>query len=122
MAKYLPDMRIGDDYNVKLVVDVSGVPVDITGYKFTLTLKKSYSDLDNQAVLKVSTISGSNPNDDAVNGICFLSVDNLTTANIETGSYFYDLQEEVGSSKVTVYPPIEDYDDRLKVYPQINRG
>ena len=53
MSDYLPDLRQGDEYT--LCIDMSGwdaekkiqvsEPVDLTGYKAWLTLKKDFAEL-----------------------------------------------------------------------------
>ena len=123
MAKYLPDMRAGDDYNVKLVIkDVAGVAKDITGYKFWLTLKASISDADAAAALQFSTTAGDNVNDDIANGICYMAVPAIMTKGIIPGEYRYDIQQRVGTALSTVLPPIADYKDKLIVIPEITRA
>jgi hypothetical protein len=120
MAKYIPDLRAGDDYNIKLVVnDIAGLPVDITGYKFWLTLKASYEDLDIAAVLQFSTTVGDNVNDIALSGICYITVPASVTKTIPAGKYFYDIQQKVGTSLTTVLPPIADYKDKVVVIPEL---
>lgn len=123
MAKYLPDMRQGDDYNVKLVIkDVAGVAKDITGYKFWLTLKASISDADAAAALQFSTTAGDNVNDDLLNGICYMAVPAVMTKIVLPGEYRYDIQQRVGNSLTTVLPPIADYRDKLTVVPEITKS
>ena len=123
MAKYLPDMRAGDDYNVKLVInDSTGAPKDITGYKFWLTLKASISDADTAAALQFSTTAGDNVNDDIVHGICYMAVPASMTKSIIPGEYRYDIQQRVGNALTTVLPPIADYKDKLIVIPEITRA
>jgi len=120
MAKYIPDLRAGDDYNLKLTVnDIAGLPVDITGYKFWLTLKSSYEDLDSAAVLQFSTTVGDNADDVALSGICHITVPASLTKPIPAGKYFYDIQQKVGTNLTTVLPPIADYKDKVIVIPEL---
>lgn len=123
MAKYLPDMRQGDDYNIKLVIkDSTGAVKDITGYKFWLTLKASLSDADSAAALQFSTIAGDNVNDDLPNGICYMAVPASMTKEVVPGEYRYDIQQRVGNAITTVLPPIADYKDKLIVVPEITKA
>ena len=123
MAKYLPDMRAGDDYNIKLVInDSTGTAKNITGYKFWLTLKAAISDADTAAALQFSTTAGDNVNDDLPNGICYMAVPAAMTKLIVSGEYRYDIQQRVGNSLTTVLPPIADYKDKLTVIPEITRA
>lgn len=123
MAKYLPDMRQGDDYNVKLVInDTTGAAKNITGYKFWLTLKASISDADAAAALQFSTTAGDNVNDNLLNGICYLAVPAAMTKLVPPGDYRYDIQQRVGNALTTVLPPIADYKDKLTVVPEITKS
>lgn len=123
MAKYLPDMRAGDDYNIKLrILDNNSNVVDITGYKFWLTLKSSFEETDNLAVLQFNTIAGYNNNDDPTQGICYLAVPAALTKPIAAGSYYYDIQQEVGTNVTTVLPPVADYKDKIIVVPEVTRA
>lgn len=123
MAKYLPDMRVGDEYNITLTVnDTNNVAVDITGYEFWFTMKTAFEDLDNAAVLQFKTTAGDNVNDDVVNGICYLTVPASMTKVVPVGKYFYDIQQKVGTSITTVLPPVEDYKDKISVVPEVTKA
>jgi hypothetical protein len=125
MAKYLPDLRVGDDYSIELTVkNLSGNAQNITGYKFWLTLKSSFDLSDANAELQFSSTAGDNPNDEPVNGICFLYVPASITKNIPAGSYYYDIQQKAGANGglSTVLPPVADYKDKIIVVPQITRA
>jgi hypothetical protein len=123
MAKWIPDFRVGDDYNIKLTVnDVAGIAVDITGYKFWLTLKASYDNSDAQAAMQFVTTVGDNVNDEALNGICYLTVPASVTKQVPVGRYYYDIQQKVGSSITTVLPPIADYKDKVVVVPEVTEA
>ena len=124
MSSYLPDMRVGDDYTIQLTVaDENQLAVNITGYKFWFTMKSAFTDLDAAAVLQFSTTVGDNANDDAVNGICFISVPASQTKTIPTGSYYYDIQQKTATGGLTtVLPPIAEYKDKITVIPEITKA
>jgi hypothetical protein len=116
MAKYLPDMRAGDDYSLKLVVTAAdGTPANIAGYVYTLKFKSSYDTTEN--ALLFTTTAGSNANDSIANGICYIAVPASVTAGVTQGSYFYEVAQRVGTALTTVLPPVADYKDRIKVVP-----
>ncbi len=122
MAKYLPDLRAGDDYPITLTVkDNAGAARDITGYKFWLTFKSSFDLSDADAELQFVTTAGDNVNDDLIGGICVLYVPAATTALIPVGSYYYDIQQKSGvaGGLSTVLPPVADYKDKILVVPQV---
>ncbi len=122
MSKYLPDLRAGDDYPITLTVkDSLGQPQDITGFKFWLTFKSSFSLLDADAELQFVTTAGDNVNDNLLGGICVLYVPAATTALIPVGSYYYDIQQQAGvaGGLSTVLPPVADYKDKILVVPQV---
>jgi len=123
MAKYLPDMRVGDDYSIQLTVNnTDTTPVDVTGYKFWLTLKADYTLDDTLAALQFSTTAGDNANDDLLNGKVFLYVPGSLTKTVLPGQYYYDIQQKSSTGGLsTVLPPIADYRDRLLVVPEVTQ-
>jgi hypothetical protein len=124
MAKYIHDFRVGDDYSLKLTCnDSTGTAIDITGYKFWLTLKTSFDDLDVDAVLQFMTTVGDNVDDDAENGIAHIYVPNVLTKDIPTGKYYYEIQQSTPSGTImTVIPPVVDYKDKVFVAPELTRA
>lgn len=121
MSSYLPDMRAGDNYKIKLTItDSLLIPIDITGYKFWLTLKSAFTDLDVASVLQFTTTVGSNVNDVALSGVCIIDVPAASTKSIAEGNYFYDIQQITPLGDITtVMPPVADYKDRIKVVPEV---
>jgi len=119
MAKYISDFRAGDTITLKIDF---GVGVDITNYKFWFTIRE---DLDGAIIAQTTTTAGSNINDDPVNGLCYITMPNIETKNIEQGSYYYDVQLaylDNGSTIVkTLLPPIKDWNDKVKVVPGITK-
>lgn len=118
--KHLPNLRQGDDY----VVEIAYNPViDITGFKFYLTLKSSFDIQDDAAELQYSTVAGNSLLDNPTAGICFLTVPASVMSNVKAGDYYYDLQAITSTGMIeTLLPPIEDYKFKLKVIPQVTRA
>lgn len=114
-SRHLPNMRIGDDYVLRLTYPFG---TDITGFKFYLTLKASFDDAD--AALQTSWVAGENTIDEPLIGICFLSVPAIITASIKRGSYFYDLQVITTSGAIeTIAPPMDDYKHKIIAVPSV---
>lgn len=123
MAKYLRDMRVGDEYIVQINY---GTGVDITGYKFWLTLKASPDLPDDQAALQYTTVAGDEVNDDVLNGLAHLVVPSNITKTVAAGEYYYDVQakrpDADGVGITTLVPPITDMEDLIAVYQEITRA
>ena len=119
MATYLQDIRQGDDYVLKFDF---GSACDITGYELTLTVKESFTDTDANAVLKYSSIAGSNSADAPLIGISYLMVPADITKLTEAGNYYYDVQVKTPQGNVaTLLPPIDDYKDKIVIAPEVTR-
>lgn len=133
MAKFIPDMRVGSEYTLKIVIKKEdGTPENITGYKFWLTLKAG-ADLataaalnDDAAGLQESTTVGANTADDAINGIAYLVISSEKMKTVPVGDYFYDVQaKKPGNSGLgitTLLPPITDVEDMVTVFPEITKA
>ena len=123
MAKDITDMRVGDEYTLKIDY---GVGVNITGYKFWITLKTAVTDTDLQAVLQYSTVAGNEPADDVLNGIAYIVVPSNIMKTVPAGEYFYDVQaKRPGADGVgikTLLPKITNTDDIVTVFPEITRA
>jgi hypothetical protein len=124
MSNYLPNIRAGDDYSIKLIVQKPDLTLqNITGYKFWLTLKTSFALNDAEATLQFITTVGSNPNDNAAAGECYIYVSGAQTKTIPAGSYYYDIQQKTLDGGITtIVPPIEDYKDKIIVVPEITKA
>lgn len=113
MSDYISDFRQGDSKVIKIDY---GIGVDITGWKFWLTMK---TELDSSSyVAQVSTTAGDDSNDDVANGIAYITIDSTTSINIPAGKYYYDVQVNKGGTPPiikTILPPIDDYKDRITV-------
>lgn len=116
MAKYLPDIRRGDTYRIKIQYPAG---TDITGYTHTLTLRTDY-DAATPTISK-SSVVGSESGDNATNGIAYLTVP-ATMTNVDVGKYVYDLQLVTTGGEVrTLAPPTSDYKDLIRVVPEVTR-
>lgn len=117
MSEYIEDFRQG---NTKVIKIDYGKGIDITGWTFYLTLKENIDDTSN--IAQVSSVAGSDPMDDAVNGLAYLTLDSTTSASIEPGKYYWSLQVDKGGSPPvikTLLPPIDDYKDKVEVVKAI---
>ena len=113
MSDYISDFRQGDSKVIKIDY---GVGIDVTGWKFWMTMK---TELDSSSyVAQVSTTAGDDANDDVANGIVYITIDSTTSYDIPAGKYYYDVQVSKGGNPPiikTILPPIEDYKDRITV-------
>lgn len=120
ISKHLPNIRQGDDYTFNFAYPVG---TDTTGFKFYLTLKNSFDDLDEAAVMQHSKTAGDHALDDVLNGKLVFLVPAIVTANVPRGSYFYDFQAiDATGGIVTLAPPIDDHKYKLQVIPQVTRA
>ena len=116
MTQYIPDFRRGDTTDIKIQYPTG---VDITGYKFWLTLKNNFEDSDADAVYQISTVAGDNDNDDPVHGLVYLTID----IRIEAGKYYWDIQSKSPDGIIkTIAPPISDYKNKVTVIPDITEN
>lgn len=123
MAAFIPDMRVGDEYTLKIQYPTG---TNITGYKFWLTLKASAADLDNAAALQHSTVAGDQPSDEVLNGIAYIVVPSSIMKAVPAGEYLYDVQAKkpgsAGEGIKTLLPPINATDDVVTVFQEITRA
>lgn len=119
MSDYITDFRQGDSKIIKIDY---GVGVDVTGWKFWITLKE---ELDSSTIIaQISTTAGDDTNDDVANGIVYITIDSVTSLGIPAGKYYYDVQVSKGGNPPvikTILPPIEDYKDRITVVPGLTK-
>lgn len=117
MAKYLPDIRRGDTYRIKIQYPAG---TNITGYTHTFTVRTDY-DAVTPTISKTSVV-GSEPEDDAANGLAYLTVPASSTV-VGTGKYVYDLQMQTPGGEIrTLVPPTDDYKDPIRVVPEVTRA
>jgi len=88
-AKDLDPLVRGDDWSLKLNITSNSVPVDITGYTYTWTLKDNADDADPGALQVTSSPSGSA----AQAGEVILTANAAVTTNITPQTYIYDVQQ-----------------------------
>lgn len=123
MAKYIDDMRVGDEYTLVLEFPTG---TNITGYKFWFTLKSDRSLSDNDAELQITSTTGDTTGDDAVNGIKYLVVPSDIMKSLPAGEYYYDVQvKSPGASGLgikTLLPKIFYPDDKITVYPEVTQA
>lgn len=90
------DIQRGDDYSVAIAVkDENAAAIDITGWKFWITIKSNESDADGSAVVQKAVTS----HDDPTNGLTTVSLSNSDTDSL-LGKYFYDIQFKKADGKV----------------------
>lgn len=75
------------EYNITFT-DSNGVAIDISEWKVYFTVKKKYSDSDNNAVIKKDVITHGEP-ENGKTKIILLPVD---TDNLTPARYYYDIQ------------------------------
>jgi hypothetical protein len=97
VSKDLSPLIRGDDWTIKLEIQSDGVPLDIAGYKFYLTLKADIDDADPGA-LQVSVTAPADANSTA--GIAYIVATDLETAVLAAITYHYDIQQIDTSGKV----------------------
>jgi uncharacterized membrane protein len=89
MAQFVElDLDQGTDlsYNLDLTQD-DGSPLNITGYIFTSSIRKSYYSANVTANLTVTIVS-------AANGNVTLTMNSATTSNIKAGRYLFDVKQK----------------------------
>lgn len=117
MAKYLPDIRRGDTYRIKIQYPAG---TNITGYIHTFTVRTDY-DATATVISKSSTV-GAETGDNAANGLAYLTVPAANTV-VDVGKYVYDLQMQTPGGEVrTLVPPTDDYKDPIRVVPEVTRA
>ncbi|CAK0768961.1 hypothetical protein CCP3SC15_3950001 [Gammaproteobacteria bacterium] len=88
----------GDTLTRKITITAGGSPIDITGWKLWVTLKKNFDDPDSSAVLQFGALAGDNPGDNPSAGEIWLQIPAAMTTEIEPGKYVYDVQLVVPGS------------------------
>jgi hypothetical protein len=98
----------GSDFSYQIDLNNDdGSPLNVTGYTFKSSIRKSYYSSRVTANLTVTLIS-------AVNGNVQISMNAATTANIKAGRYLYDVKmtdtqsvaSRVIEGIITIYPQI----------------
>lgn len=114
MATYLPDIRRGDTYRIKIQYPAG---TDITGYRHTFTVREDYDSVS--SVISATSVSGEANGDDPVNGLAFVVVPAADT-RVAVGKYVYNLELITQAGEVkTLVPPTEEYKDPIRVVPDV---
>lgn len=118
MSQFIPDIRQGGAYHLKIEYPHG---TNITGFKFWLTLKRRFADLDNAAVFqKVITVT---ENADSLIGVEWFSLSAQETSQVPVGEYVWDLKgKSPTDDPQTLLPPLEYFDDKIKVTPTATRA
>ena len=87
----------GDDWVIKLTITSEGVPLDVTGYQYWLTLKADYEDADPGAIQTTVTVAASA---EATGGIVYIRAPRADTVNVAPRNYYYDIQQLDGADTV----------------------
>lgn len=109
-------MTRGDDTAFKVTIKdaTTELPLDVSGWKFSATMKRGPTDdpNDESAPVKVDvTLEG----DEAVDGVWTLLLPSSQTRNLGAGLYYFDLQRELDGLITTVIY------GRVRVTPDITR-
>ena len=96
MKRRLKSFYRGDTKTFKfVVVDVDGVPYNISGWEIWFTMKKNEYDTDAQAVAQKQVILPLSGDLDAEAGIAYITLTSDVTVLIKPEIYFYDFQKVV---------------------------
>jgi len=110
MGAYISNLR----YNTSKIIKIDyGDGVDITGWRFTLTLKLA---LSGAVLYTFETNAGDDTLDDPFYGTCYLTIP--ANSNMNPGKYFYELRSnDMGTPAIikTILPPIDDFRDKIEV-------
>jgi hypothetical protein len=116
MSKYIPDIRQGDTYRLKL--EYQGT--DLTGWRHWMTLRAEFDDAT--PALATSSLAGDHPDDDPAEGIVYVEFTPTQTATVTPGTYRWDIQAKAtGGDIITILPPAERYLDTVKLVPQVTK-
>jgi len=86
----------GDDNPITLTItDSAGDAVDITGYTFFMTVKKTYEDSDTDAIISKTVKNHTDP----TGGITTITLTNSDTSKA-AGVYKYDIQMKTDANLV----------------------
>jgi len=93
-------IRRGNDEVLKVtIVDANGVIQNLTGAALHFMAKRSLNDADDRAVLDISGAGIDIPL--PANGIAFIKLPAVVTADLTPGSYDYDVQMIDSAGKVS---------------------
>lgn len=96
--KDLEPLVRGDDWTIKLSITSGGSDVDITGYRYTMTLKSNIDATDPGDAQSTTGVLGNTADSQA--GIVYLNFTNAQTSVLEAQTYNYDIQQIDGTGAV----------------------
>ena len=100
----------GADFSITLdLTNDDGTAINVAGYTFSSSVRKSYYSSAATANMTVTVLSSSNGN-------VQISMNSATTNNIAAGRYLYDVKMRTSTN--TVFRVIEGI---LTIYPQVTK-
>jgi hypothetical protein len=102
MTEPLFEMYRGDDYTLRVVItDSDDIPIDITGWSFSSSMKLSTEMDDTEATVSVDipAVSGA----EAEAGVVYVSYSKEQTVNLFVTKYVVDLQRVFNGKVITVF-------------------
>lgn len=111
MAQFVEvDMDQGTDFNLDIVVKRDdGSVINVAGYTFSSSMRKSFYSSSATANLTVSVVN-------AANGNVRFSLNAATTANIKAGRYVFDIKQ-IDTSNTTT----RMFEGIITVNPQVTK-
>jgi uncharacterized membrane protein len=88
MAQFVElELDQGTDFNFDLdIFNANGVPINVSSYTFSSSIRKSYYSTSVAANLTVTIVN-------AANGNVSLTLNAATTSNIKAGRYLFDVKQ-----------------------------
>jgi hypothetical protein len=96
MAQFVElELDQGTDFNLDLdLANDNAIPIDITNYSFSSTIRKSYYSSRIAANLTVTVLN-------AANGSLTFSLNAATTSNVQAGRYLFDVKQVDNANTTT---------------------
>ena len=92
----LNDIVQGDTKRYKITItDNAGDPVNIFNNHFWFTIKTEKTDSDANAIAQIEHIVGQDADDDAVNGLVYVTLPSDISKTVPVESYFFDFQRSI---------------------------
>lgn len=111
MAQFVEiDVDQGTDFSLDLdLTNADGTVINVAGYTFSSSVRKSYYSVNPVANLTVTVVN-------AANGNVVLSMNSATTSNIKAGRYLFDVKQvSAGSTSTRLLEGI------ITVLPQVTK-
>lgn len=111
MAQFVEvDLDQGTDFNLDIVVRRDdGSVINVAGYTFSSSMRKSFYSSSAAANLTVSVVN-------AANGNVRFSLNSAVTANIKAGRYLFDIKQKDTSNTTT-----RVFEGIITVNPQVTK-